>query len=146
MSSVDTIRISHHWWQNMCLRQQQLSDTLQSDGQLWRCKRAQSCAWVYVLTETPLLHCADEPWPAVSEGISPLNDTKLQGSTSAERIHCCLHCFNWIEFGWTAGTRLYILLKLRKINITTSKNWYDREKIPFNFNQLSTVTFVKFKH
>lgn len=41
--------------------------------------------YVCVLTETPLLDCVDElkPWPAVSEGISPLNDTKLQGSTLA---------------------------------------------------------------
>lgn len=54
-----------------------------------------------------LLDCADElkPWPAVSEGISPLNDTKLQGSTSAQHIHCCLCCLNWIVFKWMAAKK-----------------------------------------
>lgn len=48
-----------------------------------------------------LLHCADEqkPRPAVSEGIKPLNDTKLQGSPSAQRIQRCLRRFNGIAFG-----------------------------------------------
>lgn len=87
-----------------------------------------TCARVYVLTETPLLDCADElkPWPAVSEGISPLNDTKLQGSTSAQHIHRCLCCFNWIAFGWTAVIRPYILLELRTMNIKKYINSQNR--------------------
>lgn len=48
-----------------------------------------------------LLHCADEqkPRPAASEGIKPLNDTKLQGSPSAQRIQRCLRRFNGIAVG-----------------------------------------------
>lgn len=63
------------------------------------------CVCVPELTATPLLDCADElkPRPAVSEGISPLNDTKLQGSTSAQHIHCCLCRLNWIAFGLNGG-------------------------------------------
>lgn len=89
---------------------------------------ARVCVCVCVLTETPLLHCADElkPWPAVSEGISPLNDTKLQGSTSAQHIRRCLRCSNWIKFGWTAVIRLYILLKLSNMNILSGRNSYNR--------------------
>lgn len=95
-----------------------------------------ACVCVCVLTETPLLNCADElkPWPAVSEGISPLNDTKLQGSTSAQHIHCCLCCFNWIA----AIIRLYILLKLRKMNIRIYINSYNRGNNMLQF--LSTIS------
>lgn len=94
------------------------------------------CACVRVLTETPLLDCADElkPWPAVSEGISPLNDTKLQGSTSAQHIHCCLCCFNWIA----AVIRLYVLLKLRRMNIRIYINSYSRGNNMLRF--LSTIS------
>lgn len=65
-----------------------------------------------------LLDCADEqkPWPAVSEGIKPLNDTKLQGSPSAQRIRRCLCRFNGIASGWMAAITLSTLLKLKAIN------------------------------
>lgn len=73
---------------------------------------------LYMCMVCVFLNCADEqkPWSAVSEGIKPLNDTKLQGSPSAQRIQRCLCHFNGIAFGWMAAITLSTLLKLKTIN------------------------------
>lgn len=95
-----------------------------------------------------LLDCADEqkPWPAVSEGIKPLNDTKLQGSPSAQRIQRCLCRFNGIASGWMAAITLSTLLKLKAINkrMFYKSNSNFRGKIgPIGFKLYQDLNIIK---